>query len=308
MKFAVIDIGTNTSRLAVFEVPPGDGFSLVFEKNYITRLGEGVNVSGRLSGAAVERTLEALREFSECCGDLGVSRTAAVGTAVLRRAENGASFLDRARSLGIDVEVITGEEEGLLVFRGACSGLKTAHEKILTIDIGGGSTELVRGGMNRPEACVSHEIGSVAATERFLHDDPPSARSIEELKIHSTEIFRKTAGEWAWGGDHLCIGVAGTISTLAMIDLELPEYDPARVHGHRLGLDNVRRLADALLGMKAERRREIPGIQPKRADIIHAGSAILLALMEAFGIGAILVSECDIRYGLLQREISRAGR
>lgn len=298
-RIAVIDVGTNTTRLAVFETS-GRSYRLVEERSIITRLGQGFGASRTLTPEAEKRTLNVLKEYAETSRRLGVSGIITAGTAVLRKAQNAKEFLNSAAAIGVPLKVIPGEEEARLVFLGVSSGLDASkRSNLLTVDIGGGSTEFTIGGNGIFDRAVSLDIGAVVMTERFLKSDPPEKSELQEMEAHIRETLKAVATVFR-GGERTVVGVAGTITTLAALDLELPDWNPDRVHGHTLTAVSVRKLYDKLSSMTVAQRRDIPAMEIERADIIAAGAGILDALMTDCGISSMEVSLRDIRYGLME--------
>lgn len=299
MKLAALDIGTNTVLLLIAELREGK-LQPIVERATITRLGKGVDASGHLAPEAVERTLACVRDYARVIGEAGVERVAAVGTSALRDAAEGASFLDAAEGvLGTRPRVIDGLEEADLAFRGALSGLP-APERVLVFDVGGGSTEVIRGRCQPEpavESAVSLAIGSVRLHERHLRSDPPAASEIAAAR-HDTRAALASAP--APGGLPI-VGVAGTVTTLAAVEFGLSEYDPARVHGQRLARSAVRALADRLARMTLAERRQLPGLEPGRADVIVAGAEIVASVLEWSGQDVLLVSDRGVRWGLVER-------
>jgi exopolyphosphatase / guanosine-5'-triphosphate,3'-diphosphate pyrophosphatase len=297
MRVGVVDIGTNSTRLLVAEVEDGTIAELE-RRTTVTRLGEGLEASGRLSDAAIARVSEALAAYREAIDELGAERVVAVATSAMRDAANGPQFRDEIeRRFGLDARTISGDEEARLTFLGATAG-RSADAATLVIDIGGGSTEYVTGNPGSdPGFHVSTRMGSVRHTERHLHSDPPTAdelaalagdaRSIVEADVPAEVRSRVDAG----------IAVAGTATSLAAIDQELDPYDPERVHGYRLDGASCKRLVARLAGLTVAERREVTGLHPDRAPTIVAGAAILLESMRAFGLEEIEISENDILHG-----------
>jgi exopolyphosphatase / guanosine-5'-triphosphate,3'-diphosphate pyrophosphatase len=297
MRVAVVDIGTNSTRLLVAEVEHGDLRELE-RRTTVTRLGEGLEATGRLSDAAIARVSDALAAYREVIDRLGAERTVAVATSAMRDAGNGPDFRDEIqRRFDLDARTISGDEEARLTFLGATAGRDSGAET-LVIDIGGGSTEYVVG---RPGADpgfhVSTRMGSVRHTERHLHGDPPTeaelaalaedARAIVESDVPTEIRERVGAG----------IAVAGTATSLAAIDQELDPYDPERVHGYRLSQASCERLLARLAGLTVAERRAVTGLHPDRAPTIVAGAGILLESMHAFDLDDVEISERDILHG-----------
>jgi len=297
MRVAVVDIGTNSTRLLVAELRDGRVAELD-RRTTVTRLGEGLEASGRLSDGAIARVSDALAAYREAIDALGAARVVAVATSAMRDAANGPAFRDEIeRRFGIDARTISGDEEARLTFLGATAG-REAEAETLVIDIGGGSTEYVTGQPGSdPGFHVSTRMGSVRHSERHLHHDPPGepelaalaqdARSIVESEVPAGVRDRVGAG----------IAVAGTATSLAGIDQELDPYDPERVHGYRLSRASCERLVARLAELPLAQRRNLAGLHPDRAPTIVAGAGILLESMRVFDLDEIEVSENDILHG-----------
>ena len=294
-----IDIGTNSVLLLIAR-RGAEGLEPVLERATITRLGEGVDQRRELAPAAARRTLECLEGYAAELRRLGVRRAAAVGTSAMRDARGGDEFRGRAREvLGFEPRVISGEEEARLTFAGSLSGLPGSDgDPAIVFDIGGGSTELVRGrrGSSSVEAAISLDIGSVRLTERHVRADPPGA---EELAAIDADI--RTALETAPAPTGAClVGVAGTVTTLAAIAAEVDPYDASRIHGMRLSVPRLEEVAERLASLPLSERVKLPGLSPKRADVIVAGARIALAVARASGQGSLLVSDRGVRWGLAE--------
>ena len=301
MRVAVVDLGTNTTRLLVADVSDGV-FTQLDKQTTITRLGQGVDASGRLAEEAMDRVRAALANYREVMDREDVTETIAVATSAMRDASNGPAFRDELNErFGIDARTISGDEEARLTFLGATSARTPAAESPATtmvIDIGGGSTEYVVGSPNAaPEFHVSTQMGSVRHSERFLHGDPPEHEELEALaadvqRVVAEQVPARYREETTEG-----IGVAGTATTLAAIDQELDPYDPEKVHGYRVGLAAAERIQAMLAALPVEERREVTGLHPDRAPTIVAGVTILVESIRAFGLQEIEVSESDILQG-----------
>jgi exopolyphosphatase / guanosine-5'-triphosphate,3'-diphosphate pyrophosphatase len=296
-RVAVVDIGTNSTRLLVAEVR--DGAVLELERRtVVTRLGQEVEASGRLADEAMARVSETLAAYREVIDRLGAQRTVAVATSAMRDAENGPAFRDGIeRRFGIDARTISGDAEARLTFRGATAG-RSAEAETLVIDIGGGSTEFVIGRAGGdPRFYVSTRMGSVRHTERYLHTDPPESDEMASLAedaraIVEAEVLGEVRERVEQG-----IAVAGTATALAAIDQELDPYDPAKVHGYRVNRGACERIVAQLAALTVKQRRRVPGLHPDRAPTIVAGAVILLESMRAFDLDEIEVSESDILHG-----------
>jgi len=300
-RVACIDIGTNSVLLLIAEQSPRGPIALV-EQATITRLGQGVDRTGQLTPEACERTLACLRAYAASIAEHGVTRVVAVGTSAMRDASNGAEFRARAaKLLGTEPQVISGDEEAELTFAGALSGLEVTGP-LLVFDVGGGSTEIIVGESAQARARVtlarSLNVGSVRLFERFLAHDPPTTEECEAVRNH-------VAGELANYGpipnQKTLVGVAGTVTTLAAIDLKLEPYDAARVHGARLSARRVREIAGDLSLLSTAARKRLAGLAPERADVIVAGALLVHEVLLWAQCEELLVSDRGVRWGLATR-------
>jgi exopolyphosphatase/guanosine-5'-triphosphate,3'-diphosphate pyrophosphatase len=284
-RVAVVDIGTNSTRLLVADV---DGAVRELDRRTIvTRLGEGVDRTGRLGEEPQARVFRALDGYRDAIA--GADVRTAVMTSAVRDAANGGDFATRvARGYGLSARTLSGDEEARLTYRGA-TALRDDHDPLLVIDIGGGSTELVVGVRGEVSFHASTQNGVVRHTERHLHHDPPTARELEAL---AADVRIPTAPAAA------AVAVAGTATSCAAIDLALEPYDSARVEGHVVGLDRLRAIRDRLAALPLERRAEVPGLHPDRASVIVAGAVILIRVLEAYRLDRVEVSERDILWGV----------
>jgi exopolyphosphatase/guanosine-5'-triphosphate,3'-diphosphate pyrophosphatase len=296
-RIAVVDLGTNSTRLLVADVADGRIEELE-RRTTVTRLGEGVEQTGRLADAAIARVSEALAASREVNDRLGADEVVAVATSAMRDADNGPAFRDRIRErFGIDARTISGDEEARLTFLGATAG-RAAGPETLVIDIGGGSTEYVTGRAGSdPGFHVSTRMGSVRHTERHLHDDPPTSEQMAALAEDARAIVEQAISTDIRKRMEAGIAVAGTATSLAAIDQELDPYDPERVHGHRLGRASCERIVAQLAALTVAERRRVTGLHPDRAPTIVAGAVILLESMRAFELDEVEVSEADILHG-----------
>jgi exopolyphosphatase/guanosine-5'-triphosphate,3'-diphosphate pyrophosphatase len=284
MPVAVIDIGTNTTRLLVAEVEDGEVVELE-RRTTITSLGQGVDETGRLADVAMDRVAEAIAVYREAIDRLGVEQVVAVATSAMRDAENGPGFRDYLKErFGIEARTISGDEEARLTFLGATAGRNDDRDTVV-IDIGGGSTEYVLGKAGEdPSFHVSTQMGSVRHTERFLHTDPPKPAELQAL----ADDVRATVPELE--AEH-AIAVAGTATSLAAID------GAEEVHGYRLTLGACERIAAMLAALPVEERRDVKGLHPDRAPTIVAGAVILTESVRALGLEEVEVSDRDILHG-----------
>jgi exopolyphosphatase / guanosine-5'-triphosphate,3'-diphosphate pyrophosphatase len=297
VRVAVVDVGTNSTRLLVADVTPDGAISEIERLTQVTRLGEGVDANGRLGEEPMARVLTTLDRYAARIGELGAETTVGVLTSAVRDAANGEELTAAVRERGIDARVITGEEEAALTFAGATSERTGGEEELVVIDIGGGSTELVTGHGDDVDFHVSMQAGVVRLGERHLHGDPPTATELEAL----LEDFRATLAG-AVPPDvarrvQAAVAVAGTPTSAAAIDLELEPYDRSRTHGHVLSLDTLDDQLARLAAMPLEERRGVRGLHPDRAPTIVAGIAMLGECLRAFGLDRVEVSEHDILRG-----------
>jgi exopolyphosphatase/guanosine-5'-triphosphate,3'-diphosphate pyrophosphatase len=295
-RVAVIDIGTNSTRLLVADVVGGQ-VSEVERYSRVTRLGRGVDLSGQLSDEAIDAACEAIEDYVSIYQEAEAGTVAAIATSAVRDASNGEAFIAELRErFALSARVLGGEEEARLTYLGATAEHPPAAAT-LVIDIGGGSTELIVGTGEEIEFHASLQIGVVRHTERHLSSDPPTAAELEALADDVRGPIESAASQLGPPGPSAGIAVAGTPTSLAAVELGLEPYDPKRVHGHTLTLPGVQRLLSRLASAPLERRREIPGLHPDRAPTIVSGVVILVEAMRAFGLEQIEVSEHDILYG-----------
>ena len=302
---AAIDCGTNSTRLLVAERGPDGTLVTRTRRMAITRLGQGVDATGRLDPEAIARTLAVLTDYRSDLDALRVGAVRATATSAARDASNRDDFFAPARAvLGADLELLSGSEEAALSFAGATAELADRPGRYLVVDIGGGSTEFATGtvhadGRIEVAGATSVDLGCVRITERFLHTDPPTPAELATARAHCDEIVAEALDRvpGARSADRL-VGLAGTVSTLAAVDLGLAEYDRAQVHHHVLAVDRIRRLSDELFALPAEARRSVPGMEPGRIEVIAGGLVALASVCAAGGHDSMLVSEADILDGL----------
>jgi exopolyphosphatase/guanosine-5'-triphosphate,3'-diphosphate pyrophosphatase len=298
MRIAVVDLGTNTTRLLVADVQDR-AVTEVERRNAITRLGEGVDAGGRLLDGAMDRVLKVVAEYRRAMDELGAERNIAVATSAVREASNGDEFARVLRErYGLDARIISGDEEAHLTFTGATLERPSDGEALMVLDIGGGSTEFVIGRPGeRPSFHVSTRAGSVRQTERHLHHDPPTGAEVAELRAEIRGIVESSVPEEVRRGVADGVAVAGTPTSMAAIDQQLEPYDPSRVHGYRVSLDACERIEAMLASVPEPERRKVVGLHPERAPTIIAGAVILVESMRSFGLDGVQVGEHDILYG-----------
>jgi exopolyphosphatase/guanosine-5'-triphosphate,3'-diphosphate pyrophosphatase len=290
---AAIDIGTNSVRLLVTDSAGRELERLM----RMTRLGQGVDVTGELVPEAIARTIGVLVEFASRMATHGVTRMRVAATSAARDARNGSDFFDAAeRALGTRPELLSGDDEARWSFYGATLGLAKREGPFLVIDLGGGSTEFVLGA-DQPEAAISLQMGCVRMTERHLHSDPPTN---EELRACESDVRRELA-EVRRVIDvtkaRSVIGLAGTVTALSAMQLGLTKYDATRTHHSRLSASQVTSLCARLARASVAERRGLL-VEPARAEVIVGGAVVLKVLMSELGLGELQVSECDILDGL----------
>jgi exopolyphosphatase / guanosine-5'-triphosphate,3'-diphosphate pyrophosphatase len=298
MRVAVVDMGSNSTRLLVTDVD-GTTATMLDRRTTVTRLGEGVDATGRLSDEALGRVERALADYRKAIDECHADATIGVLTSAVRDAANGEQFVARVRDVyGIDAREIPGEEEARLTFRGATFG-RTDAEHVAVVDIGGGSTEIVTGGGFR----TSLQMGVVRFSERFLHHDPPAATELQGL----TQAVREILGAAlpAQTGAGALIAVAGTATTAAAIAHDIEPYDPDKVHGAHIAIGDLEEILARLAILPLAERREVRGLHPDRAPTIVAGIAILLECTRAFGLDELEISEHDLLLGAALEEMDR---
>ena len=292
MRVAGIDCGTNSIRLLVT-----DGGEQLHREMRIVRLGQGVDRSGLLAPEALDRTKAALVDYAAVIERLGTERTRMIATSAIRDADNRADFVAMVHdTLSVEPEVITGREEAELSYAGAVGTLDGVDEKVLLIDLGGGSTELVLG--PHPLRAHSMDVGSVRMTERHLHDDPPTPQQLAAAVADVQHALDTAARDVPLDTGATLVGVAGTVTTVAAIALGLTEYDPARIHGARVSREQIEAVVDRLAHLDHRGRAAIPVIHPGRVDVITAGALVLRTVVERAAATEVVVSEHDILDGV----------
>jgi exopolyphosphatase/guanosine-5'-triphosphate,3'-diphosphate pyrophosphatase len=298
MRVAAVDIGTNSTRLLIAEIDERGALTQLYRESIVTRLGEGVDATGRLGDAPMQRVFDVLERYRKAIDEHQATRNVAVLTSAVRDAHNGAELTATVRDrYGLDARTIDGDEEAALTFRGATS--ERAHDgtQTVVIDIGGGSTELVVGHDGEVRFHVSTQAGVVRQTERHLHDDPPLPEQLQELATQTRQIFERAVPADVRHATQTGIAVAGTPTQCAAIELALDPYDPAKVHGHSLELATCELLLARLAQLDNGAREAVVGLHPDRAPTIVAGIVMLIEAMRTFGLERVEVSEHDILRG-----------
>jgi exopolyphosphatase/guanosine-5'-triphosphate,3'-diphosphate pyrophosphatase len=304
-RYAAIDVGTNTVLLLVAE-RRGEVLAPLLERADITRLGRGVDASGRLDPAAIRETVAALASYAASARELGARIVACVATSAARDAANGAEFFEAARlAAGLVPEVISGDEEARLVYASAWRDFGGAGP-LAVLDVGGGSTEFTFGNGPLPGGRTSLQVGAVRLTERHVRGDPPGAAELEALRRGALDALAPLAALSTAAAGFGCarlVGVAGTVTTLAAVAQALPVYDAERVHGAALSLADVEELVRRLAALTVRERAALPGMEPKRADVILGGAIVVAEAMRATGFERLTVSDRGVRWGLLHDRV-----
>ena len=297
-RVAVIDLGTNSTRLMVADIS-SDGDVIELERETrVTRLGRGVDLSGKLSDEGIEAVCAAVADYMATIHPLDPDHVVAIATSAVRDSSNGEAFLAELRErFALSPRLIDGETEARLTFAGATAGRPDVESCILVADIGGGSTELVTGCDREVEFWTSLQAGVVRQTERHVTHDPPLQAELEELADEVRGTVVDVIAAASPPHPDVGIAVAGTPTSLAAIELGIVPYDATLVHGHRLTMAAIQRTLSKLASVPMAERFLLPGLQPERAPTIVAGVVILIQVMRAFGLEEIEVSEHDILHG-----------
>ncbi|WP_351227885.1 Ppx/GppA phosphatase family protein [Streptomyces sp. NPDC002133] len=297
-RVAAVDCGTNSIRLLVADADPATGELAELDRRMtIVRLGQGVDRTGRLAPEALERTFAACREYAEAIKGYGAERVRFVATSASRDAENRDEFVRGVLDiLGVEPEVISGDQEAEFSFTGATQELP-GHEERLVVDIGGGSTEFVVG-HDHVEAARSVDIGCVRLTERHFRSDPPTAAEVAAVRADIAAALDLAGETVPIREAQTLVGLAGSVTTVAAIALGLEQYDSTAIHHSRISREQVAEVTRRLLSSTHDERAAIPVIHPGRVDVIGAGALVLLEIMERIGIAEVVVSEHDILDGI----------
>jgi exopolyphosphatase/guanosine-5'-triphosphate,3'-diphosphate pyrophosphatase len=300
-RLATIDLGTNTVRVLVVEAERLSWRAL-YQAQRVTRLGEGQAAAGRLLDGPMHRTMEAVVEFVAAAERCGAGEVRVVATSAVREAANRDEFVARVRgATGHEVEVVSGEDEARLTLRGVTSGLPELGGDFVLFDIGGGSTEFVLARDGRPVTAVSLGVGVVRLAERFMDSRPVSAERLALLRrAVEARLDSELPPAIAAARAPALVGTAGTVTTLAALDLTLPAYDADRVQGHVLRRAAVEGLLVRLSAMTLAERARLPCMEPGRADVLIPGIAICLCVMERLGHASLVVSDRGLREGILE--------
>ncbi|WP_067533799.1 Ppx/GppA phosphatase family protein [Nocardia crassostreae] len=311
-RIAAVDCGTNSIRLLIADAVRGENgaphLTDVHREMRIVRLGQGVDANGSLNPEAIERTRAALRDYVDLMIEAKVTKVRMVTTSATRDASNRDDFFSMTGAElervvpGAQAEVITGDEEARLSFAGAVGELSAAAGPFVVVDLGGGSTEVVLGDAGGVQSAYSADIGCVRITERCLLGNPPTREEVASARFFASERLAQAFGVVPVERAHTWVGVAGTMTTLAAVALDLPEYDSEKVHLTRLSLAEVRAVCDRLIGMDHDERAALGPMHPGRVDVIGGGAVITEVLADELarraGISELIVSEHDILDGI----------
>ena len=296
MRVAVIDIGTNSTRLLIADVAGGRA-EQIERVTTVTNMGRGVDHTNLICADAVEDVCSVISGYRARYEEMGADRVMAVATSAVRDATNGDAFIAELRErFGLDARLLTGEEEAHLTYLGATAN-RIGDEPTLVFDIGGGSTELVVGSGKEVGFHTSLQAGTIRQSERHLTSDPPDPRELEQLATDIRKLIDEAIANGLEARPVRGIAVAGTQTSLASVDQELEPSDPARVHGYRLGLQPIQRMLSRLASLPLAERLRVRGLHPGRAPTIVAGTVILVQVMRAFELEEVEVSELDILHG-----------
>ena len=302
---ASIDIGSNTVRLLILESTGDQKFNLLVSKRNITRLGEGIDAQGKLTEHRMQTTLKVLSRFRQICLENGDPPLFAVATSAVREASNGQEFVRLAKKeTGIDIKIITWEEEARLTLEGVYWKIPHENRRVITFDIGGGSTEFILSeGENIKDFC-STSLGVVRLTEKFITQHPVDEKEYHSLQNHLQDELQTVKNKLSAFLPELLIGTAGTVTTLAALKENIYPYDPEKIHGSTFSRPEAESILDDLKGKSLSQRLLLKPMEPGREDLIIAGTAIVLETMRAFGCEILTVSEYSLREGLILRAMN----
>jgi exopolyphosphatase/guanosine-5'-triphosphate,3'-diphosphate pyrophosphatase len=304
MRISSIDIGTNTILLLIADTDGDKITKIIHDEQVIARLGKGVDRNRVINSETFHRVAEFLSAYNSTSLEFRSAKVIAVGTSALREASNKEEFCNAMRQkTGIDIEVLSGNDEAEWTYRGALQDMNAGAGNFTVLDIGGGSTEIISGTSTKILSKASLDVGCVRITERFLRSSPPTSLEVSQARSYIRGHLKSVG--LAETNLSRVVGVAGTLTTLAAIHLQLPQYDPSRVEGHVLNFRGIREVFDQLRSKTLAEIRSIPQISTGRADIILAGVLILLEFMEAAHLERIAVSDRGLRYGIVMRELER---
>ena len=302
---ASIDIGSNTARLLILESTGDQKFNLLVSKRNITRLGEGIDAQGKLTEHRMQITLKVLSRFRQICLENGDPPLFAVATSAVREASNGQEFVRLAKKeTGIDIKIITWEEEARLTLEGVYWKIPHENRRVITFDIGGGSTEFILSEGENIKGFCSTSLGVVRLTEKFITQHPVDEKEYHSLQNHLQDELQTVKNKLSAFLPELLIGTAGTVTTLAALKENIYPYDPEKIHGSTFSRPEAESILDDLKGKSLSQRLLLKPMEPGREDLIIAGTAIVLETMRAFGCEILTVSEYSLREGLILRAMN----
>jgi exopolyphosphatase / guanosine-5'-triphosphate,3'-diphosphate pyrophosphatase len=303
-KIASIDIGSNTVRLLILQSDDNNNFQTLASRREITRLGEGMDTHGKLMEPRMSATFSALSRFRQDCLDHGNPPLFAVATSAVREASNGKEFVRLAREkTGIEIEIISWEEEARLTLEGVFWKIPHDNRKILTLDIGGGSTEFILSEGKTISGFCSSSLGVVRLTEKFIHQHPVDNSEFNNLATHLRNELQNIQEKLSAFIPQVFIGTAGTVTTLAALKDNIYPYDPEKIHGTSLSRQDINRLFQDLKGKSLNERLALKSLERGREDLIIAGTAIVLETMKTFKCDPLLVSEYSLREGIILKAL-----
>jgi len=304
MKYGAIDIGTNSIRLLIAQIENGE-IVKSFKTLQITRIGENVDHTGMISTAAMDRTIKALKQFMMIIEEEGLSSVPIIATSAVRDAKNKADFLEQVKiEVNANIQIISGEREAELGFLGVQKGFKQSFGDVIVVDIGGGSTELIIGSQTGIHHLISLNMGAVRMTEKYLYSVPVSIGEIDTLISALDSMLKPTVHKIKQYKIDRMIGIGGTATTLAAVAQNMAVYDPSKIHNFYLEHEKVMEILKLFIGKSLEERKQIPGLQPKRADVITAGTVILNIIMTLLEVQGLWISEYDNLEGLVFEQVN----
>lgn len=294
--YAILDIGTNSIKFFVFGIEDGKVETLI-DTNNISRLGEGMAKTGKISEAAMQRNIAALKEFQQQAKEYNVEEITAVGTMCLRTAQNSTEFITKVKNqLGLKIQVIKGEEEARLSYLAVLSTIGKTNKDLCVFDTGGGSTEFIFGEGTKLKNRISLNLGAVHPTEKFLLSDPVTKEEQKQMLDYMKDFFQKKLDS---RNPEILIGIGGTVTSMGAVKHKMTKYDPKIIQGTKLSLEEINQLMEKFRSKTIEERKQLPGLQPKRADVILAGAGIVKTIMELFQINSFTISDRGLRHGLM---------
>ena len=303
MRKAVIDIGTNSVLMLIADIREDGSYCVVRECARIPRLGEAITTSSVINSSALERTVTVLHDYSALCQDLQVEHIGCIGTEVFRRAENSTDVLDRIqKETGLSISILSGEEEAHLSFISAVPKSSSGIGSYMVIDVGGGSTEIIRSLDRSHVDSVSIPQGAVILTERYIHNDPPR---LDECAAMRTAIHESMQHYLTPEPSVCLIGIGGTVTTLAAVHHKMEKFNPETIDKTVLTANTVEEILNELISMTTHERARLPGLEAGRADIMVGGTALLLEIMRLLAVSSVQVSTKGVRFGYLLSEIEK---